>query len=275
VIVSAAYNDDIPAFYGAWFMKRLAAGYCRTVDSRGLRFHRIALTNEAVDAFVFWTRNVHPFMERLREVRDRGYPLVVQYGITHEGAEATADAHAIAAEHGVRSLVWRYEPIIATEQTPLSWHAENFEKLAHALQTAVDEVVIAFGPRRNFLADPPRASADERAFVKHVAKLASECGMRLAVCSEPSQLVPGTSPARCIDARRVSDVAGRPIEVETHSRWSGCLCAAAWDIGLPFTNAAHCEGAALALRRPEHDPDGEFLVPPPALLEMNEAELPF
>jgi hypothetical protein len=275
VIVSAAYHDDIPAFYGAWFMKRLAAGYCRTVDSRGLRIHRVALTNEAVNAFVFWTRNVRPFMDSLCELRDRGYPFLVQHAITAEGSEALADLHTIAARYGSRSAVWRYEPIAVTVRTPLSWHEWNFEKLARALRGATDEVVIAFGTPRHAMADSPRASDDERAFVRHLAKLASDCGMRLSICSEPSQLVTGTGPARCIDARRLSDVARRAIEVETQPRWAGCLCAAAWDIGAPLDAPTGCHGAALAPRRPDHDPDGEFLVPPPALPETNEAALPF
>lgn len=275
MIVSAAYNDDIPAFYGAWFMKRVAAGYCRAVDSRGLRFHRVALTNEAVDAFVFWTRNVHPFMDSLRELHDLGYPFVVQHAIAAEDGEAVADLHAIAARYGLRRTVWRYEPIAVTAQTPLSWHGRSFEKLARALRGATDEVVIAFGTPRDAMADSPRASDDERAFVKRLATLASDCGMRLSICSEPSQLVTGTGPARCIDARRLSHVARRAIEVETHPRWSGCLCAAARDIGAPLDGPRDWHGAALAPRRPDHDPDGEFLVRPPDLPETNEAALPF
>ena len=271
MIVSAAYNDDIPAFYGTWFMKRLAEGYCRTFDSQGLRFHRVALTKDAVDAFVFWTRNVRPFMRNLQEIGERGYPFVVQHAIASPAGDAIADMHAIAARHGLRTTVWRYEPIAVAPETPLSWHAQNFQTLARALRGSTDEVVIAFGTFRDA---ETRANEEERAFVRALTKSAEDCGMRPSICAEPALLTAGTWPARCIDGRRLSHVARRDIDLETWPRRSGCLCAAAWDIGTQRAPTG-CYGAVLAPPHADHDPDGEFLIPPQMLPETNDAALPF
>ena len=49
MIVSASYRTDIPALYGAWFMNRLAAGFCAVVNPYGGPPYRVALTREAVD----------------------------------------------------------------------------------------------------------------------------------------------------------------------------------------------------------------------------------
>src|SRR5688572_24977156 len=129
-------------------MRRLDAGYCRTFDSQGLRFHRIALTREAVGGFVFWTRNARPFLPCLDEVSRRGFPFIVQYGITGESADSVRDMHELAASCGPRSIVWRYEPMAITAHTTLAWHVENFDRLAHELEGTTDEAVLAF-------AEPP------------------------------------------------------------------------------------------------------------------------
>src|SRR3546814_6174965 len=81
MIVSASYRTDIPAFYGDWFMRRLADGHCRTVNPWNGQVQAIDLSPEAVDGFVFWTRNLRPFFDSLPTVRKRA-PFVVQYTVT-------------------------------------------------------------------------------------------------------------------------------------------------------------------------------------------------
>ena len=273
MIVSASFHDDIPAFYGPWFMRRLAAGYCRTFDSQGLRFHRVALDRESVEGFVFWTRNARPFLASLKEIRRRGFPFIIQYGITAEESDpAIADLHAIGSAFGSRAAVWRYDPIVLAER-PAAWHAQNFENLARGLEGATDEVVVAYSPDQN---GETTEREEKRDLLKQLATLAATRDMRLSVCSQPAYLVPGTNPARCIDARRLSAIAGREIAVETRARWPGCLCAAALDIGAPLEKSLEVDGPALVPRRRDHEEDGEFLVPPPAdLPEADAATLPF
>src|SRR5689334_1925667 len=82
MIISASYKTDIPAFYGDWFMNRLSAGYCMMVhpfDRR--RVYRVSLIRNDVDGFVFWTKNLGPFLPRLQQVHSQGFPFVVQYSI--------------------------------------------------------------------------------------------------------------------------------------------------------------------------------------------------
>jgi hypothetical protein len=263
VIVSASYNDDIPAFYGRWFMNRIDAGYCRTFDAEGLRLHRVVLTPDAVDGFVFFTRRAAPFAAALEEVARRGFAFVVHYGITRPDEIETAVA--LAAAYGPRCVVWRYEPLVLSADTPPAWHISNFEALARALEGSTDEVIVSFD------ADAP--AAESRPLVKALAVIAASRGMRLCVCSQPDVLAPGAGPARCVDARRLSARAARTIEEPTAARWAGCLCAAARDIGAPMQGPAR--GAALAPRAELHDPDGEFLVPPPNIAPTQNTDLPF
>ncbi len=52
--------------------------------------------------------------------------------------------------------------------------------------------------------------------------------MRLTACAEPGLDLP---PARCIDAQRLSDVTGRPIQARQRGNRPGCLCTPSRDIG--------------------------------------------
>jgi len=65
MIISASYKTDLPAFYGEWFMRRLQAGYCQMRNAYSRQVSRVSLAREAVDGFVFWTKNVGPFLKHL------------------------------------------------------------------------------------------------------------------------------------------------------------------------------------------------------------------
>jgi hypothetical protein len=81
MIISASYKTDIPTFYGEWFVRRLRAGFCGMVNPYNRQAYRVNLDRGSVDGFVFWTKNVGPFLKYLPEVQARGFPFVVQYTI--------------------------------------------------------------------------------------------------------------------------------------------------------------------------------------------------
>jgi len=153
MIVSASYKTDIPAFYGEWFMRRLAAGHCRVANPYGGPPFTVPLGSAAVDGFVFWTRNLGPFLDRLETVAARGFPFVVHYTVTGYPREldaatigadlAVGHIRAVAARYGRRAAVWRYDPIVFSSVTPPAWHRRTFAGLAGQLAGAVDEVVVS------------------------------------------------------------------------------------------------------------------------------------
>ncbi len=51
------------------------------VNPYGRQIYTIDLSPDAVDGFVFWTKNIGPFLKRLPEIRRRGYPFIVQHTI--------------------------------------------------------------------------------------------------------------------------------------------------------------------------------------------------
>ncbi len=292
MIVSASYRTDIPAFYGRWFLNRLKAGYCRTVNPYDRQVAVVPLTAEAVDAFVFWTRNIGPFRDALAEVAARGFPFAVHVTITgypHELETSVMDwrlaaeqMHGLARDFGPSVAVWRYDPVILTSLTPPDWHIANFAKIAQDLEGATNEVVISFAhsyakTRRNmdaaarahgFTWEDPEA-AWKREMSDRLAEIAGRHGMKLSLCSQPEFAGNETCDARCIDATRLSRIAGYPIPAKEKGNRPGCACFESRDIG-DYDSCPHGCVYCYAVRSRElakarfarHDPDSEFLIEP-------------
>jgi hypothetical protein len=289
VIVSASYRTDIPAFYGAWFLRRLQAGVCRVANPYGGPDYDVALTPGAVDGFVFWTRNARPFLAALAETAARGFPFVVQYTITGypralEPSVVPAEAAVglvkqLARRYGSRAVVWRYDPVFLTSLTPPDWHRRRFAELASMLRGATDEVVLSFtqiyaktransdrAARRYGFTWADSDAAAKAALLGELAAMARGQGFRPTLCSQPELVTEAIEPAACIDAARLSDLAVRPITARIKGNRPGCLCAVSRDIGA-YDTCPHGCVYCYAVRRPPvakaryraHDPASERL----------------
>jgi len=289
VIVSASYRTDIPAFYGDWFLGRMAEGFCRTVNPYNGRVGEVPLDRDHVDGIVFWTRNATPFLAGFEDLAVAGYPFVVQYTLTGyprplERSVAPVEAsietmRRIARRYGPRALVWRYDPVMLSSLTPADWHRETFSRLAHDLADCTDEVVLSFvqvyaktransdraAKRFGFTWWDP-APEEKRALLQDLGKIARDAGLTASLCAQPELLGPGLGEARCIDAARLSDRAGRPVSAETKANRPGCRCAKSRDVGA-YDTCPHGCVYCYAVRRPDiakrryraHNPTGAFL----------------
>jgi hypothetical protein len=253
VIVSASYRTDIPAFYADWFMRRLAAGYCRVANPYGGGDYEVRLTADAVEGFVFWTRNMRPLLPHLDAIRQvapfvvqftvTGYPRALESSVIPE-EEAVAQLRELRARFGPRAAVWRYDPVVFAAGLDGAAHEAGFARLAQALIGIVNEVVLSVvtpyrktrrnldhAARRHGFAwhDPP--AEEKQALLARLAAIAAEHGIAATLCSQPELLVAGLGEARCVDAERLADVAGRPIAARENGNRPGCRCAQSRDIG--------------------------------------------
>jgi hypothetical protein len=257
----------------------------------GGQVYEVPLTPDAVDGFVLWTRNIAPLAPRLAEVAAVA-PFVVQYTVTGypraietstvAAARAVAAIRRLRADFGPRAVVWRYDPVLFTDLTPAAWHRANFAALAGALRGAVDEVVVSFAhvyrkTARNLDAAAARGDfrwrdpniAEKQALAADLAVIAADAGMAFRVCAQADLVPPGGALARCIDADRLSDVAGQAIAAPVNGNRPDCLCHASRDIGA-YDTCPHGCSYCYAVSSPEaakrrytaHDPAGPFLFPP-------------
>ena len=236
MIISASYKTDIPTFYGEWFRNRLNAGFCRMVNPYNRKQHQVvSLQKEDVDGFIFWTKNLAPFLGVLDDVHDQEYPFVVQYTIN--GYPRALETRVVDAERSVESflaasdkfgtntLVWRYDTIIFSTLTDEDFHLQNFAQLAGKLAGSTDEVVVSFlqiykKTKHNLdeasrvhgfdWYDPPAET--KRELLTALVQVASEHKMSLSICTQPDLVVPGVNEARCVDGQRLMDIAGRPFK---------------------------------------------------------------
>ena len=289
MIVSASYRTDIPAFYGDWFRARLDAGHALVANPYGGADYRVALGPEAVEGFVFWSRNPAPFRPVLEQLAGQRRPFVLQFTITGyprvlESAVPASDTAVallcdLAGRFGRRTIVWRYDPILISGLTHEAWHDENFARLAGGLAGSVDEVVLSFTQLyaktgRNLAAAAKRHGFawrdpdDEvkRSIIARLAERAAENGMQATICAQPHLLAGLTRPAICIDAARLSDVAGRTIGARTKGNREACACHESRDIGAYDScpqGCAYCyavrDPAKAKARLKSHDPAGERL----------------
>ena len=251
MIISASYRSDIPAFHGDWFLAALVAGEVSVANPYRQRPYLVDLRPEAVDGYVFWTRNARPFARALAAVAAQRKPFVVQYTILGypraidtnviDPRLAIGNARAIADAYGKRVVVWRYDPILLTPATETDWHRASFARLADALAGITDEVVVSFAQlyaksARNLaragIAWRVPEFAEQAALVADLSAIAAERAIALTLCTQPELAAATNAPgARCIDTARLSDVAGRPIAAATKGNRPGCLCAQSRDIG--------------------------------------------
>jgi hypothetical protein len=305
MIISASYKTDIPAFYGEWFLRRLRAGYCRMVNPYNRRSVQISLRCEDVDGFVFWTKNLGPFLEVLEEVRELGYPFYIQYSInsyprdlevsvTHP-ERSIEHMHRVRERFGEWAGVWRYDPVLFTSLTPLDHHRQSFRELASRLEGATDEVVISFAQIYRKTQRNLEAAARHNGFQwedpedevklrlgEEMAAVAAEHGMRLTVCSQSRYVPRGGSEARCIDGLRLSRIAGHLVAAPEKGNRPDCRCARSRDIGEYDTCPHGCvycyavQHRALARRRyRQHDPEGEYLFAPQTAVPEGSVEAGF
>jgi hypothetical protein len=289
MIISASYRTDVPAYYRDWFLNRLAAGYAEVRNPYSGKVARVSLAADDVSGFVFWTRNPAPFTGGFEAVAARGTPFTIQMTITGypralepgvlDTNAAIAAFRDLAKTWGPRAAVWRYDPVLISDITNTDWHLQNFAKLGAALEGATDEVVLSHAhiyrkTARNldkaaevakFSWQDPTDEA-KRTFLTNLAEIAGAHGMAPSLCAQPDLLSDSLAPARCIDAKRLSDVAGVRIRSRQRGQRPGCLCAEARDIGRYDTCAQGCaycyanqSRAAAARNVQDHHPLSESL----------------
>ena len=252
----------------------------------------------------FGPENLGPFLDSLMEVKERGYPFIIQHTITgypHELEERVVHSKQtiehikeISLLYGPQVVVWRYDPILITSLTSFDWHLKNFEQLARELEGTTNEVVVSFAQtykktKRNvdeaaknnhFVWDEAENFSDAslQSFMTKLAEIAKHYHFQIRSCSQKKLLVPGmVEEARCIDAERLEAVSCRPLksDIKLHGNRKECGCFAARDIGeydtcphgCVYCYAVQNREKALA-RYKEHDPTSEFLFIPESTLDV-------
>ncbi len=77
-ILSVSRRTDIPAFYMAWFMDRVARGVIDVINPFNRQVKQVAVSPDRVHTMVFWSKNFGPYLAGRYGERLQGLPPVFQ-----------------------------------------------------------------------------------------------------------------------------------------------------------------------------------------------------
>ena len=282
MILSASRRTDIPCFFSEWLLNRLREGAVMVRNPLNPRqVSRLALSPQWVDAIVFWSKDPTPLLGRLDEVDAMGYRYLFQFTLTPYGkgwepglrdkAELVHTFRALAQRLGPRRLVWRYDPIVVTDELTPAYHRREFAALCQQLTGCTREVVISFvDPYRKLKGRVPAVSPDDMAsLAAYIGETAQQYGMSASACCEAMDLSAyGIKRSACIDKRKLEALCGAPLSLgpDKHQR-PGCGCCESVDIGAYDTCSNGCvycyanrSAGVISRNLALHDPASPLLV---------------
>lgn len=148
VIVSASRSTDIPASYADWFLHRLKEGYSAwTNPFNGVKSF---VSYEKCRFIVFWSKNPEPLLEHLDELKDRNIGCYIQYTLNDyekEGLEKGVPPleeridtfKRLVDKLGKGRGIWRFDPLILTDQIGLDDLLQKVETIGNQLQGFTDQ----------------------------------------------------------------------------------------------------------------------------------------
>lgn len=305
LIITASRRTDLPAFFGQWFMQRIAAGFFHAVNPFNPRqVKRVGLAQDEIDAIVFFSKNPAPFIRHLDELEQRGYRYYFQYTLNDYPLpfepkvppveERLASFRRLSERLGPRRVIWRYDPIILSSATPPSFHLEKVERLARELSGSTTRLVISFfDPYRKA---EPRLKSLEREYgvvvrdslqdpglclqmAAGIRAIGDRLGMEVVSCAEPIDLTAaGVRHGSCVDAQLIRELFGVTSAMpRDRSQRSECGCAKAVDMGCYDTcrfGCVYCYASAgdrvITRNLARHSPDLPCMVGNPELPQAKE-----
>jgi len=255
-VISASRRTDIPAFYSDWFINRIRAGFCHWRNPFSNQIYRVSLAPEDCYAIVFWTRGPQPLIPKLAELNGRGYRYYFLYTIL--GYPNSIETHNPPLEKSIETfreisrfvkpdfVVWRYDPIVISNVTPLSFHLERFAHIAKNLAGYTHRCIYSFldmyGKSKRNLArlsdqhglvfEPPSQQL-RCELLGELARIAKAHSIQMYSCCEDDYLrMPEIRRGSCVDLQLLRQLTSNPRLI-LHSKPTRdfCGCVESVDIG--------------------------------------------
>lgn len=290
MIISASRRTDIPAFYAPWFMNRIREGFLLTRNPfNANQIRRVSLDPNEVDLIVFWTRNPSMLMKHLPELAPYNY--YFQYTIT--GYPKTLEKNVPRPQRAIKTfielsdligaekVIWRYDPILLSNEVDINEHKRVFEKIASLLKGKTKRVVISFSDfykktERNLNLIDGLMYSDITHETKllhdlsiYMSRVAKKYGMEIQSCAEHVDLSHcGIAHGKCIDDGLIKKLFGLTLSGRKDlNQRKECGCIKSVDIGMYNTCMHGCSYCYATFNekivlnnKAKHDPDSPFLI---------------
>lgn len=249
-IVSVSRRTDIPAFYAEWFINRIHEGYVLYPLPFSDKLKYLELTPDKVDCFVFWSKNYENLMSYLPFLDNRGFNYYFHFTINNYPKHLEQDlistntaieqAKKLATHKSPEHVLWRYDPIISTNDLNSNFHLYNFESLASRLEGSTKRCYVEYldmykKVERNFKRKSinyvPLSQEQKLNLLSRLAQIAEKYGMELFSCCNDSLVTDKIKKAHCIDPYLIGQITGKNINYTFAPTRDSCGCAKSIDIG--------------------------------------------
>ena len=248
MIISASRRTDIPSYYFDWFLQGLKRGYF--LSQNPMNPNQIKKINNdlaSLDCFIFWTKNPIPALDKLYKLKDytyyfhytlNDYPKTLESNLP--SLKERIDAFKRLSDMTSKErVIWRYDPIIITEELSVLEHIKRFENIASQLATYTDRVIISF---LDFYRKNKKAleglglkdldSEDQGRLVEGLKAIADKYHLKISACCEEGLDKYGVLPSACIDGLLIAKLLNRPIKIKKdRNQRESCGCIKSIDIG--------------------------------------------
>ncbi len=285
MILSVSRRTDIPAFYSDWFFNRLKEGFVLVRNPMNIhQVSKIMLSPEVIDCIVFWSKNPKPMLTKLDELKDYMYYFQFTINPYDKGLELgvprkegiISTFKELSEKIGPKRVIWRYDPILLTENMGVDYHVRYFEEIAKRLEGYTVTCVISFvdlylKTRRN-LKDTTAREPSQNEMVeiaRELCAIAKKYGVTIQTCAEEIALESvGIKHGKCIDSAMIEDLLDAKLVVDKDpNQRKECGCVQSIDIGEYNTCAHGCKycyanfkNTLVVKNRIAHDPLSPLLV---------------
>lgn len=259
MIVSVSRRTDIPAFYLEWFFNRLKEGYVLVRNPMNYnQVSKISLTKEAVDCFVFWTKNpknIINYIDLLCDYKFYFQVTITPYGNSIEAGmpkkdEIISSFIKLSNKIGKEKVIWRYDPILLNKNIDYDYHFKYYEYIASKLSGFTNKCIISYldeyrKTERNtkdlFLKKINKEDMIEIA--KGLSEIAYKHNINISTCCEKVDLSNyGINHSKCIDDKLISQIAGTKLLInKDKNQRNECGCVKSIDIGVYNTCPHLCK----------------------------------
>jgi len=249
MIISASRRTDIPSYYSEWFYTRIKEKIVYIRNPFNIRqISEINLEPELIDCIVFWSKNPKPMIDNLNLLKN--YKYYFQFTLTPYETDVEARLPSkteiietfkkLSDTIGPQKVIWRYDPVLISKKYNITYHIDNFEKLAGALKGYTEKVTFSFIDfykkiKENIkLLEIVEISTEEKNIIaQNFSEIARNNNFLIDTCAENIDLSQyGITHARCIDDRLISKITGNNLFVEKDKNQRlECGCVRSIDIG--------------------------------------------
>lgn len=285
MILSASRRTDIPAFYSDWFYNRIKEGFVFVRNPMNIHhISKININPDIVDCIVFWTKNPKKMMSRLNELNNYNYYFQFTINPYNQQLELNVPRknniietfRELSEKIGSNKVIWRYDPILLSNDININYHIRYFEEIAKRLTSLTNKCTISFidnykKTEKNLKETSSRELIDEEIMTlsKELVKIASCYNIEIQTCAEKIDLeTVGIKHGKCIDNVIIEDIVGYQLETkkDKNQRFE-CGCIESIDIGEYNTclhNCLYCYAnfnkEQVLLKREKHNPFSPLLI---------------